>query len=405
MPTAFYRHFDSIDDARPRPGRRVLRLAARDDARRTPRRPGVRPASSTARSTSWSSTCTPSASTSGSSPASGRPGRPWCARRSATRSSCSSASSPPTWPGCRAPTRGRARTCGCWSNLIVTSIVGHRRARSSRAGPDAEAEIVERARTQLRMVLIGALNWRSPRLTVPHAMGLAADLDYRHSTGNPVQRAGRWVAGTRVGGWVFSRTLRHLDNVIGRLTRGRHSAPGLLTGLAVLDLTTTGRKSGQRRTSHLIATPSTTTLALLGTNFGQESTPAWALNLEADPRATVSYRGTSREVDGPARPRRPRPTRSSPAPPRSTPATGTTAQRIGERRRIRVFVLLNPGRQRGLDRQVRRRSRRRRRSSTCRIASATVSGRIHASASYVLALLARAPSPASGSRSGPGRRW
>ena len=26
-------------------------------------------------------------------------------------------------------------------------------------------------------------------------------------------------------------------------------------------------------------------LALLGTNFGQASTPAWALNLEADPRA------------------------------------------------------------------------------------------------------------------------
>ncbi len=169
-------------------------------------------------------------------------------------------------------------------------------------------------------------------------MGLASDLDYHHSAGNPVHRAGRWVAGTRAGGWVFSHTLRHLDNVIGRLTRGRHSAPGVLTGLAVLDVTTTGRKSGQRRTSHLIATPFEETLALLGTNFGQESTPAWALNLEAEPRATVSYRGTSREVMA-------RPATAAEADEIFTraatfyPGYGNYRERIGERRRIRVFVL------------------------------------------------------------------
>ena len=169
-------------------------------------------------------------------------------------------------------------------------------------------------------------------------MGLASDLAYSHSTGNPVHRAGRWLGGTRIGGWLFSRTLRHLDNVIGRLSRGRHSAPGLLTGLAVLDLTTTGRKSGQRRTSHLIATPYDGTVALLGTNFGQQSTPAWALNLEAEPRATVSYRGTIRDVV-------------------ARPATDVEADqifdlaaqfyagysnyrvRVGSSRRIRVFVL------------------------------------------------------------------
>jgi len=127
-------------------------------------------------------------------------------------------------------------------------------------------------------------------------MGLASDLGYSHQTGNPFHRAVRWLGGTRPGGWFFSRTLRHLDTAIAKLTKGRHSAPGLLTGLAVLDLTTTGRKSGQRRTSHLIATPYADTLALLGTNFGQEATPAWALNLEADPHATVSYRGVSRDV-------------------------------------------------------------------------------------------------------------
>ena len=169
-------------------------------------------------------------------------------------------------------------------------------------------------------------------------MGLADDLDYRHTTGNPVHRVGRWLGGTRVGGWVFSRTLRHLDNVIGTLSKGKHSAPGLLTGLAVLDLTTTGRKSGQRRTSHLIATPYAGTVALLGTNFGQESTPAWALNLESDPHATVSYRGTAREVV--ARP-------ATEAEAEEIFALAATfyagyrhyRSRVGSSRRIRVFVL------------------------------------------------------------------
>jgi deazaflavin-dependent oxidoreductase (nitroreductase family) len=64
----------------------------------------------------------------------------------------------------------------------------------------------------------------------------------------------------------------------------------------VVDLTTTGRKTGQRRTTHLIAVPHRDTLALIGTNFGQPSTPAWVLNLEAEPRARVTYRGTTVDV-------------------------------------------------------------------------------------------------------------
>ena len=111
---------------------------------------------------------------------------------------------------------------------------------------------------------------------MPH--DLAADLGYTHASGNPLHRVVRWGAGTRAGGWVFSHVLRHLDDVVGRLTKGRRRAPGLLAGLEVLDVTTTGRRSGQRRTSHLIATPYAGGLALLGTNFGQATTPAWALN-------------------------------------------------------------------------------------------------------------------------------
>jgi deazaflavin-dependent oxidoreductase (nitroreductase family) len=167
---------------------------------------------------------------------------------------------------------------------------------------------------------------------------LAADLGYSHATGNPLHRAVRWGAGTRAGGWVFSRVLRHLDDAVGRLTRGRSSAPGLLAGLEVLDVTTTGRRSGQRRTSHLIAAPYDGTLALLGTNFGQASTPAWALNLEADPRATITYRGVSREVVA----RHATPAEADEVfalAARFYPGYARYRQRVGGRRRIRVFLL------------------------------------------------------------------
>ena len=65
-------------------------------------------------------------------------------------------------------------------------------------------------------------------------------------------------------------------------------------------VTTKGRKSGVDRTAPLIAVPVGDSLALLGTNFGQTNTPAWALNLEADPACTVVYKDT--EVRLQARP-------------------------------------------------------------------------------------------------------
>jgi deazaflavin-dependent oxidoreductase (nitroreductase family) len=130
-------------------------------------------------------------------------------------------------------------------------------------------------------------------------VGLAADLGYRVPRPNLLHRATQTFASTRVGAWAFSRVLRHLDDVIGRVSRGRTSAPELLAGLPVVDVTTTGRRSGLRRTAHLIAVPHADTLALLGTNFGQPSTPSWVLNLEADPRATLSHHGTC--VDAVAR--------------------------------------------------------------------------------------------------------
>ena len=127
-------------------------------------------------------------------------------------------------------------------------------------------------------------------------MGLEELLSYHFPTPNRFQRLLQSLATTRAGAWLFSRTLPTMDSLVQRATGNRHTMPSLLVGLPVVDLTTTGRKSGQPRTAHLIAIPHRDTLALIGTNFGQPSTPAWVLNLEAQPHARVTYRGTSVDV-------------------------------------------------------------------------------------------------------------
>ena len=103
-------------------------------------------------------------------------------------------------------------------------------------------------------------------------------------------------ASTRAGAWFFSKTLARADRIVSRLSNGRVTVPAIMAGLPVLVLTSTGRKTGQPRQTHLIAVPFRDTLALLGTNFGQARTPTWVLNLEAEPRAAVTHRGISREV-------------------------------------------------------------------------------------------------------------
>ena len=127
-------------------------------------------------------------------------------------------------------------------------------------------------------------------------MGIAADLSYGHRRPNPFQRAIQSLASSRPGAWVFSKVLRHLDDMVGRLSKGRTSAPAVLAGLPVIDVTTTGRRSGRPRTSHLISVPHADTMALIGTNFGQPGTPAWVLNLEADPHAHVRYKDRTLDV-------------------------------------------------------------------------------------------------------------
>lgn len=83
----------------------------------------------------------------------------------------------------------------------------------------------------------------------------------------------------------FVRFLASLHRALVRLTGGR-----LLTGFKgepMILLTTTGRRSGQPRTWPLTGLRVADGWAVAASNGGHDHHPAWYLNLEANPDATV----------------------------------------------------------------------------------------------------------------------
>lgn len=67
-------------------------------------------------------------------------------------------------------------------------------------------------------------------------------------------------------------------------------------GMPILVLTTTGRKSGKVRSTPVGYLRHGDALAVLASNAGSDHTPAWWLNLVADPRAEVLVEGERRAV-------------------------------------------------------------------------------------------------------------
>jgi len=105
---------------------------------------------------------------------------------------------------------------------------------------------------------------------------------------NPFHRMVRTLAATKVGVALLRPTARHLDRVMTKLSRGRSSFAGLVSGVPVVMLTTTGAKSGEQRTVAVFGIPHPDGLGLIASNFGGAKHPAWYHNLKANPQATVS---------------------------------------------------------------------------------------------------------------------
>jgi deazaflavin-dependent oxidoreductase (nitroreductase family) len=62
-------------------------------------------------------------------------------------------------------------------------------------------------------------------------------------------------------------------------------------GTQTLLLTTTGRKSGERRTTPLIYAPYGDAYTIVASKGGSDAPPAWYLNLSADPEVEVQVLG------------------------------------------------------------------------------------------------------------------
>lgn len=63
-----------------------------------------------------------------------------------------------------------------------------------------------------------------------------------------------------------------------------------------MSITTTGRRSGKPRTTAVAYFRDGEAVVTTAANLGSERDPAWALNLEANPCATVVIRGERRRV-------------------------------------------------------------------------------------------------------------
>ena len=120
---------------------------------------------------------------------------------------------------------------------------------------------------------------------------------------NAFFRAIRRTASWRPFSWLYARTLPYLDRFVSRATGRRTTFVGLVCGLQVMLLTTTGARTGVQRTQPVLYQRQGDDFVVIASNWGQERNPAWYYNLRANPQAKVTLSGstidvTAREVTG-----------------------------------------------------------------------------------------------------------
>ena len=111
-----------------------------------------------------------------------------------------------------------------------------------------------------------------------------------------VHRLIRWLAATRTGALLLAGVLPRADMAWLRVTRGRGTLTGAVSGLPVVALRTVGARSGLDRTTPVLGIPVGPDMAVAAGNFGRSRTPGWCVNLRANPHARVLVHGAARQV-------------------------------------------------------------------------------------------------------------
>lgn len=96
-------------------------------------------------------------------------------------------------------------------------------------------------------------------------------------------------------GRVTVQWMTGMNNVAYRLSGGR-VAGQVPSGAPICLLTTSGRRSGRRRTVPLLYVADGDDLVVVASRGGMGSHPAWYLNLLADPVASVQVAAATRRV-------------------------------------------------------------------------------------------------------------
>ena len=84
----------------------------------------------------------------------------------------------------------------------------------------------------------------------------------------------------------FAPWIHRVDKAVSKLTKGKYTLAEIL-GWEIVQLTTTGAKTGQPHTMPLIGLFDGNKIALIASSFGREHNPAWYYNLKAHPECQV----------------------------------------------------------------------------------------------------------------------
>jgi deazaflavin-dependent oxidoreductase (nitroreductase family) len=122
---------------------------------------------------------------------------------------------------------------------------------------------------------------------------------------NPIQRATRWLAKSKFGGWMALNVANKVDPVLIRASGGRLKMP---SGAPTVLLSHTGAKSGRKRTTPLLYFTDGGRVVLIASQTGKAKHPSWFHNVRANPEVQLwaggrggSYRAGVAEGDDRAR--------------------------------------------------------------------------------------------------------
>lgn len=109
---------------------------------------------------------------------------------------------------------------------------------------------------------------------------------------NSLQRLIHRFAALRPVSLFFAPRMHHFDGMLLKFTNDRYTVSEFL-GWHIVQLKTTGAKTGKSYTSPLIATLAGDKIALIASSFGRPHNPGWYYNLIKTPQCEVYSRGIS----------------------------------------------------------------------------------------------------------------